>query len=255
MGTKNQRQRGGASLALAVALTAVLAAACAAEIAYVGVFGGGLAIYVVDEASLKARPLTSGPVDTAPAWSPDGTRIAFARWVGDAPDLFVIDADGTHLTRLTDTPGQDAEPVWKPDGTALAFLSEADGATAAYLGDPDGANLRRFPGSLTGSALWTGRRMANSSPSTASLTTRFTCSSWTSRRKRFANSRACLALAQAGHLTEASSRLVAILTSASSGRMARACGGWQDKGAATNTRRGRPTERGSRTSRTTSAAT
>jgi hypothetical protein len=232
MGTKNQRQRGGASLALAVALTAVLAAACPAEIAYVGVFGGGLAIYVVDEASLKARPLTSGPVDTAPAWSPDGTRIAFARWVGDAPDLFVIDADGTHLTRLTDTPGQDAEPVWKPDGTALASRA-----------------------SLTGSALWTGRRMANSSPSTASLTTRFTCSSWTSRRKRFANSRACLALAQAGHLTEASSRLAGILTSASSGRMARACGGWQDKGAATNTRRGRPTERGSRTSRTTSAAT
>ena len=146
MWTKSQRQRGGASLIVAITFAATLTIACPAEIAYVGAFGSGLAIYVVDEFHLTPRPLTSGPVDTAPAWSPDGARIAFARWVGDAPDIFMIDADGTHLTRLTYTPGQDAEPVWKPDGTALAFLGETDGTTAAYLVDPDGANLRRFPG-------------------------------------------------------------------------------------------------------------
>ncbi len=123
-----------------------VAGACGAEIAYVGPFGSGLALYVVDELDLSTRLLTSGPVDTAPAWSPDGTRIAFSRWVGDAPDIFVVDVDGTHLTRLTDNPGQDIEPVWKPDGTAVAFLSEVDGTTAAYLVDPDGLNRRRLPG-------------------------------------------------------------------------------------------------------------
>ncbi len=130
--------------ALSVALG--VAGTCQAEIAYVGPFGSGLAIYVVDEVGLSTHLLTSGPVDTAPTWSPDGTRVAFSRWVGDAPDIFVVDANGTHLTRLTDNPGQDFEPVWKPDGSALAFLSEVDGATAAYLVDPDGANRRRFPG-------------------------------------------------------------------------------------------------------------
>ncbi len=148
MGTKIARRQGraGRVFTLVLVLVVGLSAASVAEIAYVGAFGSGLAIYVVDEDGLSPRLLTTGPVDTSPAWSPDGTRILFARWVGNAPDIFVIDADGTHLARLTDNPGQDFEPVWSPDGTTIAFLSERDGVTAAYLMDPDGANLRRFPG-------------------------------------------------------------------------------------------------------------
>jgi TolB protein len=130
----------------ALSLLVLVAGVCWGEIAYVGLFGSGLALYVVDEASSATRLVTAGPVDTAPSWSPDGTRIAFARWIGDAPDIFIVGGDGTHLVRLTDNPGQDFEPSWSPDGTSISFLSERDGHSTVYLMDADGANQRPFEG-------------------------------------------------------------------------------------------------------------
>jgi WD40 repeat protein len=131
---------------LTLSIVCLFAGACWAEIAYVGAFGSGLALYVVDESQATTRLVTTGPVDTAPAWSPDGARIAFARWIGDAPDIFVVNADGTHLVRLTDNPGQDFGPSWSPDGALIAFLSERDGTLSVYVMDADGANQRPFPG-------------------------------------------------------------------------------------------------------------
>ncbi len=130
----------------ALSLLFLVAGVCWGEIAYVGLFGSGLALYVVDETSSVTRLVTAGPVDTSPSWSPDGTRIAFVRWVSDAPDIFVVGADGADLIRLTDNPGQDFEPAWSPDGAMIAFLSERDGVSTAYLMDADGANPRPFPG-------------------------------------------------------------------------------------------------------------
>jgi hypothetical protein len=59
--------------------------------------------------------------DGDPAWSPDGTRIAFRRSAfGGGPDLFVMDADGANLARLT-TFGDAHDPTWSPDGSMIAF--------------------------------------------------------------------------------------------------------------------------------------
>jgi Tol biopolymer transport system component len=67
------------------------------------------------------------------AWSPDGTKIAFmapgsSGFSGNDPnyDIFVVDADGSGLKQLTDSPGQDGFPSWSPDGTKLAFSSTRD---------------------------------------------------------------------------------------------------------------------------------
>jgi TolB protein len=67
-----------------------------------------------------------------PAWSPDGSRIAFMAQIpgasGNNPnyDIFVMDADGSHVVRLTRTPGEDGWPAWSPDGRRIVFASTVD---------------------------------------------------------------------------------------------------------------------------------
>lgn len=58
-----------------------------------------------------------------PAWSPDGTRIAFTDTTADgSTGVFVMDADGTDVRRLTTNPsGMDESPSWSPDGSRIVF--------------------------------------------------------------------------------------------------------------------------------------
>jgi Tol biopolymer transport system component len=51
-----------------------------------------------------------------PAWSPDGTKVAFAS-TRTGGDLFVANADGTHARRLTSGGGDEIAPRWSPDGS------------------------------------------------------------------------------------------------------------------------------------------
>jgi Tol biopolymer transport system component len=65
-------------------------------------------------------------------WSPDGSKIAFMSQQPDARgndpnyDIYVMNADGSGLTQLTDAPGEDGFPSWSPDGTKIAFSSTRD---------------------------------------------------------------------------------------------------------------------------------
>jgi TolB protein len=70
----------------------------------------------------KKNVSNSGYLDYAPAFSPDGTRIAFVRR-GTAVQIWVMNADGSGQRRLTNpSPGyEDGKPSWSPDGTHIAF--------------------------------------------------------------------------------------------------------------------------------------
>jgi len=59
--------------------------------------------------------------DEYPRWSPDGTKIAFSANPLGHYDIFVMDADGSNLTAVLDSPADETEPAWLPGGTALAF--------------------------------------------------------------------------------------------------------------------------------------
>lgn len=73
-----------------------------------------------------------------PAWSPDGSRIAFMSQVaeeGSQYDIFVMNADGADVRRLTTAPSDDGWPTWSPDGTSIAFSSTRDDCSRSSTSD------------------------------------------------------------------------------------------------------------------------
>jgi hypothetical protein len=82
--------------------------------------------------------------DFHPAWSPDGARIAFDRAPGGNGDIYVIDADGTDLTRLTTDPGADANPAWSPDGSEIVFESPRAGSKDLWVMNANGSDQTRL---------------------------------------------------------------------------------------------------------------
>jgi CubicO group peptidase (beta-lactamase class C family) len=72
--------------------------------------------------------------DLAADWSPDGTQIVFHSFRDLNAELYVMQADGSDLHRLTFDWAVDAGPKWSPDGTRLAFMS--DRSAADLLSDP-----------------------------------------------------------------------------------------------------------------------
>jgi len=101
-----------------------------------------------------ARDSTGHVKDTTsnfhPVWSPDGTKIAFASTRDGNAEIYVMDPNGSNITRLTNDPAEDAQPTWSPDGTKLAFASNRDGNDEVYVMNPNGSgqvNLTNHAGS------------------------------------------------------------------------------------------------------------
>ncbi len=84
-----------------------------------------------------------------PFWSPDGRQIVFqSNRIDGNREIYIMNADGTGLRRLTFAPGDDQTPVWSPDGAWIAFQSHRDGNPEIYIMRPDGsgqANLTNDP--------------------------------------------------------------------------------------------------------------
>ena len=102
-------------------------------------------IFVMDADGRNVQRLTTnapGIIDTTPAWSPNGTRIAFNSTRDGDWDIYVMDAVGGDVLRLTEDGGKD--PAWSPDGTRIAFNSYRDGGMDIYVMDADGGNVRRL---------------------------------------------------------------------------------------------------------------
>ena len=95
---------------------------------------GRVKLYTIDLSSGRIASLTpSGDWhDEQPRWSPDGQRIAFKSTRGGSYNLFVMNADGSNVQRLTDHGGNDHDPTWLPDGQSMVFTSDRDRGNGRY---------------------------------------------------------------------------------------------------------------------------
>lgn len=77
----------------------------------------------------------------APAFSPDGTRIAFAR---TGVGIMTMDVNGKALHRLT-TNGRDSFPAWSPNGKQIVFVRPGNAAWTVYVMSSSGGPQHRLP--------------------------------------------------------------------------------------------------------------
>ena len=106
------------------------------KLAFVSRRDGNDDIYVMNADGTGVTQLTSTSkdaadnepaADNAPAWSPNGQKIVFQRTLGDGnEEIYVMHADGSDQTRLTNWPGTDEDPDWSPNGRWIAFHREIE---------------------------------------------------------------------------------------------------------------------------------
>lgn len=78
-------------------------------------------VNIVDVESGAEVSLTQGLGGTDPAWSPDGTRVAFSSTRDGNYEIYAADVYGADVKRLTQTSAAEAEPAWSPDGKLIAY--------------------------------------------------------------------------------------------------------------------------------------
>jgi Tol biopolymer transport system component len=129
------------------------------KLAFVSRRDGNSEIYVMNADGSGLRNLTRTPsADRDPAWSPDGRAIAFVqecmprpgdpRWRCGATYLYVVNADGSGLRRLTTGRGHSSNPSWSADGKTIRY--------GGYLVYADGSGSKK----LHEARIWTNRNIA-----------------------------------------------------------------------------------------------
>lgn len=88
---------------------------------------------------------TAGGSNQSPAWSADGSKLAFSSARSGDPEIWVADASGGNLHKLTSFRGPDVSPTWNPRTNAqIAWVSGRTGLPQIYTMDQDGANVQRM---------------------------------------------------------------------------------------------------------------
>lgn len=87
--------------------------------------------------------ITNNGADAFPAWSPDGTTIAFTREQGGNVDIYTMNVDGSNIQQLTDAPGPDTVPVFTPSGDII-FRSARTGSWSIWKMSRSGGNQQEI---------------------------------------------------------------------------------------------------------------
>lgn len=111
-----------------------------------------LHLWIASVDGSRVRRLNTNPyasVDEEPAWSPDGSTIAFSSTTGTSSDIWIVSPTGARLTQLTSNALNNHQPVWSPDGRKIAFVSDRGGTNDIWIMNADGTSqirVTRLPG-------------------------------------------------------------------------------------------------------------
>lgn len=109
-------------------------------------------IYVINAEGDAPRNLSNNASDDmAGTWSPDGKQIVFSSNRDGNYEIYIMNADGANVRRLTEnSAADDYAPAWGgTGGTQIAFYSNRDGNDEIYVMDQDGNNVRRLTNNTT----------------------------------------------------------------------------------------------------------
>ena len=131
------------------ALIVLVAAACAVVQAPSGggttapelAFARGGNVWTISADGSRARLLIRNAY--SPAWSPDGSRLAFVSSRSGDEEIYVARADASGVTRLTRSAGPDLSPAWSSDGRRLAFSRKAEIWTMSVNGSAQRPLVRK----------------------------------------------------------------------------------------------------------------
>jgi Tol biopolymer transport system component len=103
----------------------------------------GNGLWVMNPDGSNPHALTSKD-DIDPTWSPDGSMIAFASNRQGQRQLFVANANGRKVDKVTDLRQMGGRSSWSPDGTKLAFYRGPEGNHDIYVINIDGSGLKKL---------------------------------------------------------------------------------------------------------------
>lgn len=131
--------------------------ASADEISYTSYKRRNPDLWLLDMRKGENKRLSSFPgLNSAAAWSPDGSRYAVTLTKDGNPEIYIFRKGSSKGNRVTFNPGIDSSPTWSPDGKYLAVTSDRSGTPQVYIMDVDGGNVQRltYQGTHNDSPAW-----------------------------------------------------------------------------------------------------